>query len=98
MYISRQLYIEPPTKYLDGTDVIYGDNEQGVFIQATDTFLTNFVQSEVTSKNNNIYSSKLNQISSSLSNAKNLGHPNYTLSFPLGDDNVSNFIPEDVDN
>ena len=95
VYISRQLYIEPPTKYLDGTDVIYGDNEQGVFIRATDTFFTNFVQSEVTSKNENIYSSKLNQ--NYLYNAKNLGHPNYTLSFPLGDDNVSNFIPEDVD-
>jgi len=95
VYISRQLYIEPPTKYLDGTDVIYGDGEEGVFIQATDTFLTNFVQSEVTSKNENIYSSKLNQ--TSLFNAKNLGHPNYTLSFPLGDDNVSNFIPEDMD-
>ena len=95
VYISRQLYIEPPTKYLDGTDVIYGDGEEGVFIHAKDTFLTNLVQSEVTSKNENIYSSKLNQIS--LFNAKNLGHPNYTLSFPLGDDNVSNFIPEDMD-
>ena len=104
VYFSVQLYIEVPTHHWDGTDLhspIEDGIQGGIEMEAFDTQLTNVFQAKVKTRINDIYSSTLtyNSINENAEgNIMNIGHPNYTISFPLSDENInSDIIPNPVD-
>jgi hypothetical protein len=105
VYFSVQLYIEVPTHHWDGTDLYetyplpIEDTYSGARteMEAFDTQLTNVFQVKVKTRINDIYSSTLtyNSINDDgEGHIINLGHPNYIISFPLSDENITpNIIP-----